>query len=93
MNDELNKVFLPIALKSGTVDENGQRTSEFDNWDEIIKDAIAALQSIIDREKAEARKEQVMQDFTLISVVTAIDESKIIKWRDEQLAELNKTKE
>jgi hypothetical protein len=50
---ELQQIFLPIALKSGTVREDGSHTEDFDDWDTLISQAIEAIQA---RDKEIARK-------------------------------------
>jgi hypothetical protein len=50
---ELQQIFLPIAIKSGTVREDGSHTEDFDDWDTLISQAIQAIHA---RDKEIERK-------------------------------------
>lgn len=80
---KIDELFLPIALKTGTVRQDGTHTEDFEDWDSIIKSAKASLLQML----KDARVDQVMKDFLALNVyLNEVDESELIAWRDDTLA-------
>lgn len=67
-----------------TWNDNTFKGTVKDLWEKADSEATQAIQRLIQQ----ARKEQVMQDFNDMLVMSEIDEAELIRWRNAAIAQL-----
>jgi hypothetical protein len=87
LREVMDAHFTKMAIQENT---NNTREEKEQVWQEAYDAVLKEVAAEIERAEAEAREDQIMQDFLSLTVDYGgdIDEVHLIGWRDDQLAEL-----